>query len=49
MKFTHQEFDEQPLSFLSDLLYLWRTQNIIQAMEDTELQHLMRLLQERNS
>ena len=44
MKWTHQEYDCQPIDFLLDLSYLFRTQNIIRGIENSELEHFLSTL-----
>lgn len=44
MKWTAQEYDDQPSEFLSDLLYYYRTQGIIKSIESSEIQELINQL-----
>ena len=49
MKWTKQTFEEQPTEFILDLIYLYRTQSIIQRLEQADAEQLLQALRARNN
>ena len=48
MNWTAQQFDDQPSDFINDLLYYYRSQNIISQIENAEFENLLSILRQRN-